>query len=160
MFFYSNSLLNFDPVRTRQFNALSISSRIFKSRAGKVSIQCWGVHRPPDNTGADGGTRTPTGLRPTDFRTTSVFTAAIGRSWSGLSLHRSHSAVGAARLVSTPSPREGLGSGLASAALEAFPEFERFYTRCFHRGTQFPQVRCVYQFHHVRFRTPKCVTNV
>jgi hypothetical protein len=34
------------------------------------------------------------------------------RSWSGLSLRRGLSTVGAARLVSTPSP-EGLGSGLA-----------------------------------------------
>src|SRR5262245_52737732 len=35
------------------------------------------------------------------------------RSWSGLSLRHSLSTPGAARLVSTPSPGEGLGSGLA-----------------------------------------------
>lgn len=44
------------------------------------------------------------GIRPTDFRTTSAFAATQdGRSWSGLSLHRSVAALGAARLVSTPS---------------------------------------------------------
>ena len=55
---------------------------------------------------------------PTDFRTTSTFAAArwVGRSWSGLSLHHCVAALGAARLVSTPSRSElpGLGSGLPS----------------------------------------------
>ena len=41
---------------------------------------------------------------PTDFLTTSTFVAALGRSWSGLSLHRCVTALGATRLVSTPSP--------------------------------------------------------
>ena len=34
-------------------------------------------------------------------------------------------------------PIVGLGSGLASAELEAFPEFEQFYSWCFPQGTQF-----------------------
>jgi hypothetical protein len=42
---------------------------------------------------------------PTDFHTTSTFAAAKWRSWSGLSLHRCVAALGAARLVSTPSHR-------------------------------------------------------
>jgi hypothetical protein len=37
------------------------------------------------------------------FIPTTVFTAAIKRLWSGLSLHRGENALGAARLVSTPS---------------------------------------------------------
>lgn len=45
-------------------------------------------------------------------------------------------AVGAARLVSTPSELLRLGSGLASALAKAFPEFEQFYFRRFHRSTQ------------------------
>ena len=53
---------------------------------------------------------------PTDFRTTSAFAAAGRRSWSGLSLRPSPKAVGAARLVSTPSQENppGLGSGFPS----------------------------------------------
>ena len=39
--------------------------------------------------GADGGTRTPTAIRPTDFHTTSVFTATNQCLWSGLSLRLS-----------------------------------------------------------------------
>jgi hypothetical protein len=78
--------------------------------------------------GADGGTRTRTPIRETDFRTTSAFAATVaeGRSgyarsadrvlcsWSGLSLHLGAVyALGAARLVSTPSSAEAwLGIGL------------------------------------------------
>ncbi len=66
--------------------------------------------------GADGGTRTLTGLLPTDFHTTSVFAAALEASdVRGLDYPFTIAAlaVGAARLVSTPSRRFGLGSGLA-----------------------------------------------
>ena len=73
--------------------------------------------------GAGGGNRTLTGLPPTDFRTIYGFrrlalrVCALARLWSGLSLHRSvrrvlSFALGAARLVSTPSRVRGLGSGL------------------------------------------------
>jgi hypothetical protein len=47
-----------------------------------------------------------------------------GRSWSGLSLHHGVAALGAARLVSTPS-RIRAWLGIAS---EGFPEFEQFYS--------------------------------
>lgn len=54
--------------------------------------------------GAGGRNRTGTALRPTDFLTRYGFRRRpVGRLWSGLSLHRSPLAVGAARLVSTPS---------------------------------------------------------
>jgi hypothetical protein len=59
--------------------------------------------------------------------------------------------LGAARLVSTPSP-EGAFQGLArDRHVTGFPEFERFYVRGFPRRTQASvQVRCVYQFRHAR----------
>ena len=70
-----------------------------------------------------------------------------GRSWSGLSLHRGVAALGAARLVSTPSRfRAWLG-----IAIEGFPDFEQFYVFGFPKRTQNSiQVRCVYQFRHAR----------
>lgn len=55
---------------------------------------------------ARAGDSNPTGLGPTDFRTSRVFTAAPeGRLWSGLSLHHVPAGrdTGVARLVSTPS---------------------------------------------------------
>ncbi len=58
--------------------------------------------------GADGGTRTRTGIPPTDFLTDYGFhrRRIMRRLWSGLSLHHSRMAtLGAARLVSTPSAR-------------------------------------------------------
>jgi hypothetical protein len=70
---------------------------------------------------------------PTDFRTPSAFAAAQGgRSWSGLSLHHGVAALGAARLVSTPS-RLRAWLGITS---EGFPEFEQFYSGDFPPGTQ------------------------
>ena len=74
------------------------------------------------------------GQCPTDFRTTSTFVAANGRSWSGLSLRRSPKALDAARLVSTPSrPKSGLAR---DRHLTGFPDFERFYVQGFPRRTQ------------------------
>ena len=70
---------------------------------------------------------------PTDFRTPSAFAAAQEeRSWSGLSLHRGVAALGAARLVSTPS-RYRAWLGIAS---EGFPEFGQFYFGDFPPSTQ------------------------
>jgi hypothetical protein len=60
------------------------------------------------------------------------FRRPVKGSWSGLSLHRRPMPLGAARLVSTPS-RFRAWLGISS---EAFPEFEQFYSRRFHRGTQ------------------------
>ena len=70
---------------------------------------------------------------PTDFLTPSAFAAAQhGRSWSGLSLHRGVAALGAARLVSTPS-RLRAWLGITS---KGFPEFEQFYIGDFSPCTQ------------------------
>ena len=69
-----------------------------------------------------------------------------GRSWSGLSLRLGRLALGAPRLVSTPSRDPGLGSGLAWADRPlAFPEFGRFYAADFPAGTPI-EVCCVYHF--------------
>lgn len=58
--------------------------------------------------GTGGGNRTHTGFRPTDFLTRYGFHRhpGLGRLGSGLSLHhhRIRPVLGAARLVSTPSP--------------------------------------------------------
>jgi hypothetical protein len=88
--------------------------------------------------GAGGGIRTLTGLPPTDFRTSYGFrrrqalSCKTWRLWSGLSLHPSGFALGAARLVSTPSRfRAWLGIAIAG-----FPDFEQFCTAGFPAGTQ------------------------
>jgi hypothetical protein len=57
------------------------------------------------------------------------------RLWSGLSLHLSVAALGAARLVSTPSPF-GAWLGIAS---QGFPEFEQFYFDSFPSSTHIPK---------------------
>lgn len=81
------------------------------ARAHRRAVRC----QPRDSgwsqkeIGANGGTRTRTPIQEADFHTTSTFAAAGWRSWSGLSLHHGLSALGAARLVSTPSsPEAGL----------------------------------------------------
>jgi hypothetical protein len=56
----------------------------------------------------------------------------IRRLWSGLSLHPSEVALGAARLVSTPSP-VGAWLGIAS---KGFPDFGQFYVAGFPARTQ------------------------
>ena len=100
-----------------------------------------------NKNGADGGTRTRMGIPPTDFLTDYGFHRRRPgcrnnrrRLWSGLSLHHSQRA----DLRCCPSSLytfrafARLGSGLASAPYGplAFPEFEQFYARHFHRGTQ------------------------
>lgn len=57
----------------------------------------------------------------------------LSRLWSGLSLHRGVAAVGAARLVSTPSCFQAW-LGITS---KGFPEFEQFCFARFHTSTQF-----------------------
>ena len=71
-------------------------------------------------------------ISPTDFRTTSAF-AAVPRDVCGLDYPFTVAfAVGAARLVSTPSRfRAWLG-----IAISGFPEFEQFCTPSFQEGTQ------------------------
>src|SRR6266436_2816265 len=68
----------------------------------------------------------------------------LRRSWSGLSLRHSLPAVGAARLVSTPSP-EGAWLGIGLGCPLAFPDFEQFYSTSFPAGTP-TEVCCVYRF--------------
>jgi hypothetical protein len=79
----------------------------------------------PKLAGAGGGNRTHTGKSPTNFHTRYGFRRhpppliGLGRLWSGLSLHRASAnrRLGAARLVSTPSPgafAPELGSGSPS----------------------------------------------
>ena len=67
---------------------------------------------------------------------------------AGLSTRR---ALGAARLVSTPS-RRNRRAWLGIATFGGFPEFERFCTAGFPDGHSIFQVRCVYQFRHARTR--------
>ena len=58
-------------------------------------------------------------------------------------------ALGAARLVSTPSPERGLARDWLGPEPLAFPDFERFYSGDFSLGTPI-EVCCVYRFRHVR----------
>ncbi len=87
-------------------------------------------------------------IRPRDFLTNYDFHRHSEEClWSGLYLHPNQLALGAARLVSTPSEYIGLAR---DCQIRGFPEFEQFYTHRFQWGTQLVQVPCVYQFHHVR----------
>ena len=67
------------------------------------------------------------------------------RSWSGLSLRHSVAALGAPRLVSTPSRNPGLARDWLGLSPLAFPEFGRFYAADFPAGTPI-EVCCVYHF--------------
>ncbi|MNF96417.1 hypothetical protein D3C84_792080 [compost metagenome] len=65
----------------------------------------------------------PARLSAGDFLPTSAFAAALriaGRSWAGARLHHSLAAVGARRLLSTPS-QAGLGLGSALARIPKHP---------------------------------------
>ena len=72
----------------------------------------------------------PARLSARDFLTTSTFAAALlnaGRSWSGARLHHSLAAVGARRLLSTPSQSWNLGLArrwLGCEASRAFTDFD------------------------------------
>lgn len=77
---------------------------------------------------------------------------ARARSWSGLSLHRSSRAVGATRLVSTPSRP----SGLARDRHCSVPRLWAVLLPVFPPRHSITQVRCVYQFHHVRDGSAYC----
>lgn len=69
------------------------------------------------------------------------------RSWAGARLHRSLSALGARRLLSTPSqailPRAWLGVGSAANAARAFAEFDGFHFRRFRRKAQILSPLCL-----------------
>ena len=83
--------------------------------------------------GAADRNRTGTGLSALRiFLPATAFAAATRRLWSGLSLHHGVAAVGAARLVSTPS-RFQAWLGITS---EGFPDFEQFCILGFPGSTQ------------------------
>ena len=74
-------------------------------------------------------------------------------SWSGARLHHSLAAVGARRLLSTPSREPfdpGLGSALARTLARSglSPKLTGFTFGVSSGGLKFLQVPCVYQFHH------------
>ena len=96
----------------------------------------------------------PARLSARDFLTTSTFAAALlnaGRSWSGARLHHSLAAVGARRLLSTPSQAVAwawLGVGSDAEASRAFADFDGLHFGRFPPKAQIVQVPCVYRFHH------------
>lgn len=80
-----------------------------------------------------GGLEPPLPCGKRIFLPTATFVAPSRGLWPGLSLHLSISALGAARLVSTPSRsrRPGLAR---DCHFKGFPEFERFYATGFPDG--------------------------
>ncbi len=103
---------------------------------------CAGRARPTD--GARGRNRTGTAARPGDFPAASAFAAGAAsrprRSWSGARLHHRLAALGARRLLSTPSrgvQRAWLGVSSAACAARAFADFDGCHLRRFHRRAQF-----------------------
>ena len=77
---------------------------------------------------------------------------ARGRcSWAGARLHHSLAAVGARRLLSTPSQAAAwawLGVGSGARASRAFADFDGLHFGRFPPKAQIVQVPCVYPFHH------------
>src|SRR6478609_11905484 len=85
-----------------------------------------------------------TGIEPVRPRSRGIFLPlrlsppAQGCSWSGARLHHSLAAVGARRLLSTPSPifQSGLGSALARNRSRAFAEFDGLHLWSFPQRAQ------------------------
>src|SRR5579864_1934847 len=120
-----------------------------------------------------GGLEPPRAFGPTDFRTSYDLRRRLGalaprRLWSGLSLHPGVAALGAARLVSTPSRRRAwLG-----IAVTGFPEFGQFCIGGFPPSTQTPssplrlpipprphhRLPCIARHHTRQVRTPPRVS--
>lgn len=102
-----------------------------------VGFAMVGLTSPSDATiiNARGRNRTGTTLKSRDFLATSAFAAdrSRGRSWSGARLHHGRNALGARRLLSTPSghPRGRLGSALARLSARAFADFDGFHSAGF-----------------------------
>lgn len=98
--------------------------------------------------GARGRNRTGTPFGE-DFLPTSTFAAALlnaGRSWSGARLHHSLAAVGARRLLSTPSQaiaRAWLGVGSVAEASRAFAEFDGLHFGRFPEGSNYSSPLCL-----------------
>ena len=94
--------------------------------------------------GAGGGSRTLTGLRPTDFLTSYDFRRRHD-GVCGLDYPFTIAfALGAARLVSTPS-LSGLARDCRRHDPDGSPDFGQFYISDFPESTQVIQVRCVYR---------------
>src|SRR5450631_2499009 len=76
----------------------------------------------------------------------------LAGSWSGARLHHRLAALGARRLLSTPS---SIAGGLARCSLglasRAFAEFDGLHLGNFSPRADVMQVPCVYQFHHPGF---------
>ena len=86
-------------------------------------------------------------------------------SWSGARLHHSLAAVGARRLLSTPSQALAwawLGVGSDAKASRAFADFDGLHFGRFPPKAQIVQVPCVYRFHHsgVVLNTLKTPTSI
>jgi hypothetical protein len=86
-----------------------------------------------------GGLEPPRAIARRIFLPATAFAAARrGRLGSGLSLHPALASqrLGAARLVSTPSPWLSLWGLARDRHFTGFPEFEQFCTEGFPQGTQ------------------------
>ena len=94
----------------------------------------------------------PAGIEPArlaagDFLTASAFAAGLGRSWSGLYLHRS------SRRRCPPSSLYTFPSGLGSVlAVKPSPNLTGSTPSVSRRALKLIQVSYVYQFHHGRER--------
>jgi hypothetical protein len=85
------------------------------------------------DNGAGGGTRTPTGIfSPTDFHTSYGFRRRLPAFVVWTIPSPWQVALGAARLVSTPS----LAGLVRDCHVKGFPEFEQFCILGFPKGTQ------------------------
>ena len=130
------------PVRSRAGRSAD------RRRATSSCIMSYGFEMVPE-AGIE-----PARLSARDFLATSTFAAALldaGRSWPGARLHHSHAAVGARRLLSTPSQTAAwawLGVGSGTEASRAFADFDGLHFGRFPPKAQVVQVPCVYRFHH------------
>ncbi len=138
------------PVRARSLHGgrLGIQAHAHQERKSRPRVSGGGFGLVPE-AGIE-----PARLSARDFLPTSTFAAALlnaGRSWSGARLHHSLAAVGARRLLSTPSQaiaRAWLGVGSVAEASRAFAEFDGLHFGRFPPKAQIVQVPCVYRFHH------------
>jgi len=109
-----------------------------------------------------GGLEPPRAFGPTDFRTSYGLRRRRPRArlrgprlWSGLSLHPGVAALGAARLVSTPS-RFRAWLGIATRMVP--PNLGSSASPVSRRALKSPQVRCVYRFRHAR-AAARCIAD-
>ncbi len=123
-----------DGLQISNFGLL-ISTKLKKTQLASLSQTNFVENK---KSGAGGGTRTPTSIRKTDFHTSYDFRRLLN-GVCGLDYPFTIAlALGAARLVSTPSkPYRIVRSSLArDYQFKGFPEFEQFYIHCFQGRTQ------------------------